>query len=330
MRKVTIEDISRDTGLSRGTVSRALNDRPDISAKTKQRVLASCRKLNYVPSHAARSLATGRNYAVAVLVDDLRSAFIATFLRGVINRAATSGYAVHVIETGCEPQPDRLCSFSPERIDGVLNAVPLAAPAAGQLHQAAKGGVLTSCWPLEGVACDVLTPDQTEAGRMVTRFLLRGGLHEVLYVRRSTAGASAERLAGFQEICRERGIDPDAATATVSGLEALDGLSPRLEQADGIIADDDFLAIAIMLVCARLGRRPGEDLALIGLGNEPVASEIRPTLTSVDFNGEEIGRRTMETVLQRLGQATVGAAQQIRVAPVLVQRASTGPVARHG
>ena len=54
MRKVTIEDISRDTGLSRGTVSRALNDRPDISTRTKQRVLETCRKLNYVPSFAAR------------------------------------------------------------------------------------------------------------------------------------------------------------------------------------------------------------------------------------------------------------------------------------
>ena len=75
MGKVTIEDISRSTGLSRGTVSRALNDRPDISAQTKQRVLEACLRLKYVPSHAARSLATGRRYAVAVLVDDLRTMF---------------------------------------------------------------------------------------------------------------------------------------------------------------------------------------------------------------------------------------------------------------
>ncbi len=69
MARITIEDISRQTGLSRGTVSRALNDRPDISRQTKQRVLEACRKLNYLPSHAARSLATGRSFAVAVLVD---------------------------------------------------------------------------------------------------------------------------------------------------------------------------------------------------------------------------------------------------------------------
>jgi len=323
MRKVTIEDISRDTGLSRGTVSRALNDRPDISAQTKQRVLESCRKLKYVRSHAARSLATGRNYAVAALVDDLRSAFTAAFLRGAINQAEQAGFAVYVIEIGPAPQPDRLRSFSPERIDGVLNAVALDAPLASQLRKTVENRVLTSCWPLEGVACDVLTPDQTEAGRMVGRFLVGNGSRQVLYVHRPTSSGSAERLAGFHEVCRERGVDPDSATATIADLDALDTLSPRLKRADAVVATDDFLAIAIMLVCARLGRQPGVDLAVVGYGNEPVAGAIRPTLTSVDFNGEEIGRRAMETILQRFDQKRMDAPQRARIAPLLVERAST-------
>ncbi|MFQ5805309.1 MAG: LacI family DNA-binding transcriptional regulator [Phycisphaerae bacterium] len=328
MRKVTIEDVSRDTGLSRGTVSRALNDRPDISTRTKQRVLEACQKLNYVPSHAARSLATGRNYAVTVLVDDLRSAFSASFLRGVINRAQEARYAVHVVETGAEPQPDRLRSFSPERIDGVLNAVPLDASLAGQLRQIVESRVLTSCWPLKGVSCDVLTPDQREAGRMVARLLVGNGSLEILYVHRPTSHAAAERLAGFQEVCRERGLDPESVTATIADLDTLDTLSPRLERADAIVAIDDFLAVTIMLLCARLGRRAGEDFAVIGHGNEPVGSAIRPSLTTVDFNGEEIGRRTMETVLQRLAQRRMDAPQHTRIAPLLVQRASTRQFAR--
>jgi LacI family transcriptional regulator len=328
MRKVTIEDISRETGLSRGTVSRALNDRPDISIQTKQRVLAACRKYKYVPSHAARALATGRNYAVAALVDDLQSAFSATFLRGVINRAEQAGYAVHVIETGPDPKSDRLRSLSPERIEGVLNAIPLDASLAGQLRQGAEDRILTSCWPLEGVPCDVLAPDHIEAGRMVARFLARRAFREILYVHRPTCRADAERLAGFQEVCRERGVDPEGATAPVADLDALEALSPRLERADAIVATDDCLAITIMLVCTRLGRRPGVDLAIIGHGNEPVASAIQPTLTTVDFNGEETGRRTMETVLQRLAQKRMDAPQHIRIAPLLVERGSTRQGAR--
>ena len=71
MPKVTIDDISRETGLSRGTISRALNDRSDISDATKQRVMAACAKLHYTPSFAARSLATGRNLALAAVMGPL-------------------------------------------------------------------------------------------------------------------------------------------------------------------------------------------------------------------------------------------------------------------
>jgi DNA-binding LacI/PurR family transcriptional regulator len=323
MRKVTIEDISRDTGLSRGTVSRALNDRPDISTQTRQRVLEACRKLNYVPSYAARSLATGRNYAVAVLADNLRSAFTASFLRGVISRAQQSHYAVHVIEPGPNPPPEQLAAFSPERIDAVLNAIPLDAPRASKLRRSMEDRVLISCWPFDGATCDVLTPDQAEAGRLVARFLVRNGLREILYVHRPTRSGAVERLNGFLEICRENAIDPEAVTATITDLSTLDALAPRLERAQAVVATDDFLAITLMLLCAHLARRPGEDLAVIGHGNETAAAEMHPTLTTIDFAGEEIGRRSMETALQRLGGERSDAPEHIRIAPLLVQRAST-------
>jgi DNA-binding LacI/PurR family transcriptional regulator len=323
MRKVTIEDISRDTGLSRGTVSRALNDRPDISTRTKQRVLESCQKLNYVPSHAARSLATGRNYAVAVLIENLRSAFAASFLRGVIARAQQSHYAVHVVETGPNPPPEQMAAFSPERIDAALNAIPLDAARGDKLRRSMDNRVLTSCWPFEGATCDVLMPDQAEAGRLIARFLIRAGLREILYVNCPTCRGATERLNGFQEICRETGIDPEAATVMIPDLNTLDTLAPRIERAHALVATDDFLAITLMILATRLGRHPGDDLAVIGQGNENAAAEIRPTLTTIDFDGEGIGRRSMETIMQRLGRERSDKPQQIRIAPLLVQRAST-------
>jgi DNA-binding LacI/PurR family transcriptional regulator len=327
MRKVTIEDISRDTGLSRGTVSRALNDRPDISTQTKQRVLEACRKLQYVPSHAARSLATGRNYAVAAMVGNLHSAFEARFLRGVIRRARQSNYAVHVIETGSNPPSGELGTLSPERIDAALNAVPLDPVQAGQLRRSIENRVLVSCWALEGIECDVLASDQVEAGRLIARFLIRHGVREILYVQRPSVMGAAERLSGFQEITRETGIDPETSTATITDLTALETLAPRLKRAEAVVATDDHLAIALMLFCAGLGRRPGDDLAIIGHGNETIAADIHPALTTIDFEGEEIGRRSMEAVLERLGREGAGGPRETRIAPLLVQRQSTAQYA---
>jgi len=323
MRKVTIEDISRDTGLSRGTVSRALNDRPDISKQTRQKVLEVCRKLNYVPSHAARSLATGRNYAVAVLVDEVHSAYSAGFIRGITGSVRELHYAVHVIESGANPSDEQFDMLSPERIDAALNAVPMDAAAAARLRASLADRLLASTWDLEGVACDVFAPDYREAGRMTGRFFIRNGAREILYVHCPTDIGAAERLSGFHEICREHGLDIDAATAIIENINEIDALDSRFERAEAVAAANDHIAISIMMRCLSLGRKPGENLAVMGFGNEAASCLIRPDLTTIDVDSMEIGRRAMQSVIQRLNQEHTGASERTSVAPRLIRRSTT-------
>ena len=159
---------------------------------------------------------------------------------------------------------------------------------------------------------------------MLARFLLRNQARQMLYVHRNTPNhASSQRLAGFEEVCRENQLNPEDCVAIVGGPDAVGELVPRIERADAIIADDDYLAVSTMLVCERIGRQPGRDVAVVGCGNEPVGSAMYPSLTTVDFDSEELGRRMMETLLQRLSKKKTDAAQELRVAPVLVERATT-------
>jgi len=320
MTKVTIEDISRHTGLSRGTVSRALNDRPDISQATKNKVLEACRQLNYVPSHAARSLATGRAYAVAVLVDDLRAAFDADFLRGVIARAQSDHYAVIVVESAADREGSlqHVGGLARERVDAVLMAAPTVTTLPAALTEAFARRPLVAGAMVSGVACDVLAPDMIESGRLVGRRLLREGAGDVLYVHTPSAIGAAERLAGFHEICRERHVDAGAVTLTVAGPRdpGWDSVPARLAGLRAVAGSDDYVARSA-------GRTPGRDLAVIGQGNEPLAQCIEPALSSVDFAGEEIGRRAMDLVLQRVNKTRMDAPQSTYVAPTLVERGST-------
>jgi LacI family transcriptional regulator len=329
MVKVTIEDIVRATGLSRGTVSRALNDKPDISSQTRQLVLDTCRRLNYVPSRTARSLATGRNYAIAVVLDDLRSAFAIAVLRGVLARAQREHYAVQVAELGDEPgaTADRLHALGADRIDGALIAAPLGSSAVRAVRDALNVRAVASCWPLGDISCDVLTPDQAESGRLVARYLLRDGSGDILYVYAPGSAAAGERLEGFREIARTHGLDVDGIivrlpTDTEPGPARFAPVLPHLERARAIAAGDDFLAVDLMLLCLQSGRVPGRDVAILGQGNELVGARISPSLSTVDFSGEEIGRRAAETLFQRVDETRADAPQIVRVAPQLVRRES--------
>ena len=327
MSKVTIEDISRHTGLSRGTVSRALNDRPDISTRTKERVLEACKQLKYRPSHAARSLATGRSYAIAVAVDDLRSIFADAFLRGVLTQAARDHYAVHVTELGADPTAaiEQLCVIANERIDSVLLATALPEPEMRQLTAALESRPLVACAPINGVACDVYQPDYAEAGRLVGRHIFRAGGNDVLYVHADTSLGATERLAGFCEICREHQLVPERVTIEIhgEGPDRLAQVRDRLQNIRALAASDDFLAIELMLLSANLGRQPGRDIAVIGQGNEIAGARISPSLTTVDFCGEEIGRRAMDTAIQRIQKTRQDTPQHTHVTPQLIVRESS-------
>lgn len=324
MAKVTIEDISRSTGYSRGTVSRALNNRPDISEQTKQRVLQACRELDYVPSHAARSLATGRCYAVAVVVDDLRDVFAAEFVRGVLEASRPERYAVCVSELG-DAAVDVIAaleSFVNERVDAVLLAAHVPISQAGRIASCAKTRPLVTTDAIDGVSCDRLVPDYVESGRLVARHLApRGPFLYVFDARHAHERLQAE---GVAEVCQTLGIDPSTVMADVGGDAArLMDLRPRFQEARAIATGSDALALRTVLLCHELQRRPGIDVRIAGQGNDRVSTLISPALTTTDYCGMEIGRRAFETAIQRVTKSRQDSPQQTLVTPRLIERAST-------
>lgn len=321
MRKVTIEDISRHTGLSRGTVSRALNNRADISEATKSRVLAACKELDYVRSAAARSLATGRHFAVGVLMNDMADAFTTAFLRGVLSVAEKADYAVHLLELTADPA--RLVEkLRSPTVDCLAIAARLSPENNAALAQNVGALRIGSSWPIEGLSSDVFMPDYEEAGRMIARRLAETGAEAPLFAARSQDPDAEIMKAAFEQAWAQRGaradtlsLDGDLSTATT--------LSAAIERADAIAASDDWIAARVMLECARLGRNVGADLPLVGCGAERIGLELRPALSTVDPGGEEIGRRSMETLLQRLQGERMDSPQTIRVAPRLIERESS-------
>jgi LacI family transcriptional regulator len=326
MAKVTIEDISRQTGLSRGTVSRALNDRPDISEPTKQRVLEACRQLNYVPSQAARSLATGRSYALAVVVDTLPTPTSLEFIRGVIRQADTANYAVNVSELIGDAAERRrqLTRVARQRIDALLIAANLDAGDAQALQEGlGKQPVVCFGTRIDGVDSDVFAPDQVEAGRLVARHLLEVAGREIVYLDRGLAGPSAERRRGIEEVLQAEGLDAGAVIRVVDAGDAQAAIDAVIGSARGIAACDDGLAIQAMMLAERAGRQVGRDVAVVGQGNSEIGTGLRPALTSVDFAGQEAGQRAAAIALQRVNAARQDSPQEVVVTPELIVRASS-------
>lgn len=320
-RKVTIEDISQRTGLSRGTVSRALNDRPDISQKTKQRVLEACRALHYVPSHAARSLATGRNYAVLVAVDQIDDPFCASYVRGVLDEATRSHYGVYILELGHDAAiaNERLASVSAERVDAALFATALDAQQARTVSKTLAECPVAAVAPIDGIKADVLGPDYAEAGRLAGRFLASFRTPSVLYLHRTSDTAIVE---GVREVLGEAAKSAIVAVDDAAALEA-EPVRERLRKSAAVAASTDALALAAIAELGQLGRRAGSNVPVLGCGNAALGAAEVLALSTIDLGGGESGRRAMRTLLDRLGGERQDAPQQVAIAPKLLARSTT-------
>jgi len=326
MKKVTIEDISRETGLSRGTVSRALNDRPDISAKTRQTVLAACQKLNYVPNHAARTLATGRSYVVAFLAEDLRCAYAGDVLRGVTDRAEQSGYVIQVREMGASPTDaiGRVLQITPDRIDAMIIVGHEPLPQGAQLRDRLGARPLVSTTGFDGADADVLGPDYAESGRLVGRHLLQAGARELLYVRHGGSRAGEDRWRGFQEVCAAAGAA--ARQEVLEPGEPVD-VEPRVQEAirsvPAAAGDTDTVAAGLLIAALRAGRAVGREIRIAGQGNTPFSAALAGGITTTDYSGYEIGTRAFTTLLGRIQGERTDTVQQVQVAPTLIVRGTT-------
>src|ERR671921_640135 len=103
---VTLADIARELGVSKMTVSRAINNHPLINAETRERVLEVARRLNYQPNQHARALATNRSYLLGVVVPDLMHSYFAEICRGVEAFARPVGYQNLICSTDEEPRKE--------------------------------------------------------------------------------------------------------------------------------------------------------------------------------------------------------------------------------
>lgn len=320
MSRVTIETICKATGLSRGTVSRALNNRADINARTRQRVIEVCRRFNFKPSPAARALATGRHYALAVLTPDLAEPFATAVIQGVLGVAGSAGFAVTLNEltgpaaaAGVAP-----VDFGTLAVDGFVLVGPLANVPGDFGAKRAKSLVASHILP--GIECDVRTPDQREAGRVAARLFEQMGVAQAGYICNSQCSRQSECGAGFAEA-----RPPGAAFSLLEPVEAQQWLRSVSSRSGllGIAATSDAFALQGMVAAVMNGRKPGVDLAVLGQGNESWTAHVSPGLSTIDCGGRECGTWLATTLLERINGTRTGLPQVAYHAPRPILRFST-------
>jgi LacI family transcriptional regulator len=333
VKTVTIRDIAESAGVSINTVSRALNDRPDVSATTRARVRAVAEGLDYQPNAMARSLVGRRSRTIGLVVTDCTDPYYAGLIRAIEEVASAHNYALLPVSSNetvaKEAQAIRI--LRERRVDGILlTAVDVEAPHVRRLLQLGLPSVLVSRRPRQA-AGPFVGNDNVAGEILAVRHLLDLGHRRIAAITRPGSASSArERLQGWRWALREAGLDHGAdlvygaAPSVEGGEDAARWLAALERRPTAAVTYNDLQAIGLIRAARTLGIAVPDRLSVVGHDDVMLARLVEPPLTTVAQPISEIGRLAGEMIVDIVQGKTPKWTHRL-LSPSLVIRASTAP-----
>ena len=328
--RVTIADVAREAGVSPMTVSRVINNKEDVSVRTRQRVLAVIDRLDYRPSGIARGLVTRRTGTLGLVVPDVANPFFSDLVRGVEHVAYAQGYNVFLCNTEEDPQRELtvLESLEEKRVDGLVLCSSRLDEAQLQVALARHRSVVLVNRRLgSGPVCSVLVDDET-GGRLATRHLLHTGHQAIAFLAGPPNSHSGRlRTRGYRAALADAGVPslPDwvypCHPGVDGGQEAARSLLAAYPQVTALFCYNDLVAVGALQACAELGLAVPGDLALVGYDDILLSALVTPALTTCRVPRYELGGQAVQLLLEQIEGCSPDG-HQIVLQPELVVRAS--------
>lgn len=339
-KRVTIKQVADKAAVSAQTVSRVINDRPDVASETRARVLGVIQELGYQPNIIARSLIHGHSSTLGVVGMGIEYFGPSRTLVGIESQAAELGYGL-LLSLIPHPQTDDGRQFLRDLLAYNVNGIVWAVPGIGPNHDWVPSVVpslpipvvFLSTRPAAGLT--VVAIDNRGGGHMATRHLLERGYRRIGLIAGPLLWWEArERQLGWRDALVEAdlGAEPTLVVegdwTAASGEQATHTLLAQCPDVDAVFACNDQMALGALKATRTLGLRVPDDLAIVGFDDRPEAAFFCPPLTTVRQDLVELGRRAVSELdrmivsVQNGNPAATSAALLLQ--PQLIVRESSG------
>ncbi|HEX8667578.1 MAG TPA: LacI family DNA-binding transcriptional regulator [Allosphingosinicella sp.] len=328
MGEATIRDVARRAEVSVASVSRALNGLDNVSAETRDRVMAAATELGYVPHAGARSLSLARAHTIGVVLPDLHGEFFSEIVRGMDREASRHGYLLLLsnMHAGDEQAGTALRAMW-GRVDGLLVMAPHVPPEL--LDKALPGGLpaLLINTPAVSQPRPRLRLDNLAGAEAVVRHLVATGRTRIAHISGPEGNIdAAERAEGYTRALAANA--PGAEPLIIPGdftEEAGEAAAQRILSGeiacDAVFAGNDMMAVGCLHALRSAGADVPGEVAIAGFDDIPIARYLG--LTTVQVRIAELGARAVRRLIDLLTDRAEDEADELH-RPALVVRATTG------
>lgn len=328
-RSAGVRDVAAAAGVSRQTVSRVLNDHPDVAAETKLRVIAAMDELGYRMNNAARALGTRRSRTIGVLASDALQYGPARSIAALESSARAAGYWVSAAFADAGDESSVISAVDHLVAQGVEGIV-VVAPHARTLEalDALRIDVPVITLHSAGRGMRGLSVDQTAGARLAVAALADAGHTRIAHLAGPSDWLEAEsRAAGFAAELAERGLaaGPIIAGSWTAGSGYAATEEVRRSGVTAVFAANDQMALGLIGGLHEAGVSVPGEMSVVGFDDVPDAAYYWPKLTTVRQDFDELARQAIAALVSA---QPVNASGIPPIAPVLVMRDSIASPAR--
>ncbi|MCB4807890.1 LacI family transcriptional regulator [Tamlana sp. 62-3] len=306
--KPTIHDIAKALNINSSTVSRALNDSPRVTLKTKEKILKKAEELGYKRNVLASSLRKNVTNTLGVIVPRISRHFFSSAIQGIEETAYLAGYNVIICQSleQLEREQSIVNGLVEKRVDGVLISISMET-----LNYQHLEIVKNSNIPLvffdrhcnEAGNSNVLIDDFKGGFDATEHLILQGNKNIVHFSGPNELEIYKNRLAGYKAALKKHNIAFNPENVIVTRLMEDDGFKSMQtilnlkQKIDAVFSANDMAAIGAIKCIKQSNLKIPDDIAIVGFSNEPISTVIEPSLTTIDQSGLEIGKTAAALIL---------------------------------
>ncbi len=307
----TIHDIARELKISASTVSRALQNNPRISQKTREKIISLADKVGYRPNTMASNLRNKKSNTIGIVVPLINRYFFSSVISGVEEVAFKAGYTVVISQSNdlAEKELSIVHSMLTNRVDGLIISIAMQTTTFEHLKIFRKKNIPLVFFDrvVPGIETNKIVVDDFMCAFRVTQHLIDQGYRRIGHM----AGPQnlttyQDRKKGYLEALAKNGMAYDDSLVVTNSLTLEDGekavkyFMSLPDPPDALFCSNDTTALIAMIHIRDKGIRIPEDFGIVGFSNEPFSRVVSPSISTIAQPGFLMGQKAAELILSQI------------------------------
>jgi len=328
---VTIKDIAAQADVSTTTVSRVLNNKPDVSDTTKAKVKKIMDELNYQPNNIARGLVMKKTKTIGLIIPDISNPFFPEIVKGVEHRAKELGYSVIICDTDNQIKEEKssIELLLGKQVDGMITSLSIESAEEFDDFKMINFPVVQLDRNVPGLDYPKVSINNELSAYKAAKYLTSLGHKKIAHVTGELKTKTAQdRLKGFKEALKANGIEVEERYiiegdySQESGYDAFAKIAKMDNRPTAVFFANDLMAIGAYEAAAKYNINIPNDISVIGHDGISIASVVQPRLTTMIQPKNKLGRIAAEVLIDMI-EGREKNPEDVILATELIKRKST-------